>query len=217
MSDRVTIEANLRSVTEKTAKKLRREGWVPGVIYGRTDPVHVEMEAIALRRALRIVGTTQLADVMFNGQQRTVLVREIQQHATRGDLIHIDFYEVDLASTITSEAELVRVGVSKPTQEGIGTPVLVVRTVEIECRPDALISEIEVDMSQIQTPDDVLTVADLKVPDGVTIVTDPEVVITSFEYTRIEAEEEEEEGFAPAADDVEVIGRGRHDEDDFED
>lgn len=215
MSDRVTIEANLRSLTEKSAKQLRREGLVPGVIYGHTEPIHVQMDANALRRALRIIGTTQLTEVSFGDDRRTVLVREIQQHATRGDLVHIDFYEVDLTSTITSEAELVSVGTSRPTREGIGTPVLVVRTVEIACRPDALISEIEVDMSLIESPDDVLTVADLKTPDGVKILTDPDTVLTSFEYTRSDSDDDDE-GYMPSADDVEVIGRGKHD-DDFED
>ncbi|MCB9004641.1 MAG: 50S ribosomal protein L25 [Ardenticatenaceae bacterium] len=213
MSDRVTIIAEPRTVIGKHVKALRREGLVPGVIYGQSEPVHVQMDRRELRRALRVVGTTHLADVEVGGNSHTVLVREIQQHVTRGDVLHIDFLEVDMKSTITSEAELVSVGESAPTREGIGTPVLVLRSVEIECLPDALIAEIEVDFNLIETPDDVIYVQDLKVPKGVKVLTDPETAVTSFEYTKLEEEEEEE--FVPAADSVEVIGR--REEEDFDD
>ena len=58
MSERIVIEAEPREITGKQVNQLRREGWIPGVIYGRKDPVAVQMEQKALRRALRTVGTT---------------------------------------------------------------------------------------------------------------------------------------------------------------
>ena len=74
MSERIVIEAEPRQVIGKQVSQLRREGWIPGVIYGRKEPVSVQMEQKALRRALRTVGTTHLADVKIGGQLRTVLV-----------------------------------------------------------------------------------------------------------------------------------------------
>lgn len=216
MSDRVTIVAEPRTVVGKKVNTLRREGLIPGVIYGQNEPIHVQMDRKSLRRALRIVGTTQLADVDVAGEQHTVLVREIQQHVTRGDVMHVDFLEVDMKGTITTEAELVSVGVSAPTEEGLGTPVLILRTLELECRVDSLISELTVDFSTIKSPDDVIYVKDLQVPPGVTILTDPEMALTSFQYAQME-EEEEEEDFVTAADAVEVIGRGKEEDEDFED
>jgi len=215
MSDRVTIIAEPRTLIGKQVKTLRREGIVPGVIYGQSDPIHVQMNRRDLRRALRIVGTTHLVNVEVGSDSHTVLVREIQQHVTRGDVLHIDFMEVDMKGTLTSEAELVAIGESGPTRAGLGTPVLVLRSVEIECLPDALISEIEVDFGLIQTPDHVIFVKDLKLPAGVKIFTDPEATVTSFEYTMLE-EEAEGDDFMPSADSVEVIGR-HVDEEDFDD
>lgn len=214
MTDRVTIVAEPRSQLRKQTKRLRREGLVPGVVYGQRDALHVQMAVNELRKALRKVGTTHLADLDVAGDMRTVLVREIQQHPTRGDLIHIDFYEVNMLETLTSEAELVAIGEAGPTKQGLGAPVLVLRSVEIECRPDALISELMVDFSLIRTPDDVIYVKDLVAPPGVEILTDPESVVTSFQYAQIEEEEGDE--YAPAADAVEVIGRGKK-EDEFDD
>jgi large subunit ribosomal protein L25 len=216
MSDRVTIVAEPRTVTGKKVNKLRRDGYVPGVIYGQSEPVKIQMDVKPLRRALRIAGTGQLVEIDIDGKGYTVLAREIQQHVTRRDIIHVDFMEVDMASTIRSEADLVSVGESPLTEAGEGIIAQVLHSVEIECLPDALISQIEFDISTIETTDDSITVADLVVPEGVDILTDPETLIARFEYTPVEEEEEEEEFEEMEAGDVEVIGREEEEEIDEE-
>ena len=214
MSERIVIEAEPREVTGKQVSQLRREGWIPGVIYGRKDPVAVQMEQKALRRALRTVGTTHLADVKVGGQLRTVLVREIQQHATRGDLVHIDFMEVDMKSKLRASAELVTVGTATPEAEGLGVATLMLREVDIECFPDDLVAEIEVDLSAIKTADDTIHVKDITAPKGVEILTDPDQVVARFEFTATEEEEAGEEGEG-GAEAVEVISKGKKEEEDF--
>jgi large subunit ribosomal protein L25 len=211
MSDRVTIVAEPRAVTGKKVKQLRREGVVPGVIYGQSEPVKIQMDVKPLRRALRVAGTGQLVEINVDGKGYTVLAREIQQHVTRRDIIHVDFLEVDMASTIRSEAALVSVGESPLTDTGEGIIAQVLHSVEIECLPDALVSQIEFDISTIETTDDSITVADLVAPEGVDILTDPETLIARFEYSAIE-EEEEEELEEMEAGDVEVIGREEEEE-----
>ncbi|MCP5095154.1 MAG: 50S ribosomal protein L25 [Chloroflexi bacterium] len=214
MSDRIAISAESRSVTGKKVKDLRKAGIIPAVIYGQSEPVIIQLENVPLRRALRITGSTQLLTLEMKEGDRTVIAREIQQHLTRGDLIHVDFYEVDMKQTITSEAALVAVGMAIPEGASLGVGTLSLRSVDIECLPDALVSEIEVDMTLITAPDVVLSVADLTIPEGVTILTDPETVMARFEYAMEEEEEEEEEiEFDPAADSVEVITKEKEEED----
>ncbi len=219
MSDNIVIEAEPRTVTGKKVAQLRREGWVPATVYGKGETVSVQIERKALRRALRVVGTTQMAQLEVEGKQRPVLVRDIQQHLTRGEVLHVDFLVIDMTSTFKVEAELVAVGESAPAAEGLGVGVLALRSVEIEALADALISEIEVDMAMITTPDVVITVADLVVPKGVTILADPDTAVARFEYVSLPEEEEEEEledEFGVVAEDVEVIGKGKQDEDEEE-
>ncbi len=213
MSDRVTIVAEPRTVTGKKVKQLRREGLIPGVIYGQSEPVKIQMDVKPLRRALRVAGTTQLATVEVDGKEYTVLAREIQQHVTRRDIVHVDFLEVDMTSTIKSEAELVGVGEAPAAASGEGMIAMTLYSVEIECLPDALVSQIEVDLTKIETAEDTVSVADLLVPEGVTILTDPETLIARFEYARLDVEEEEEELLEEVeAGDVEVIGREEEEE-----
>ena len=190
--DRLTIDAEPRAVVGKKVKQLRRTGMIPAVIYGINDPVTIQLENKLLRRVLRRAGTTNLIDISVAGDTRTVLAREIQQHLTRGDLIHVDFQEVDLKVKITAEASLVLVGRSKMMEDGLGSDVLSLTSVEIEALPDDLVAEIEVDVSQLQSADETISVGDLPVPDGVAILTDPETTIARFEYARLEEEETEE-------------------------
>jgi large subunit ribosomal protein L25 len=216
MSERIVIEAEPREVVGKGVGQLRRDGLVPGVVYGRTEPVSIQMDHRILRRALRVVGTTNLITLSVDGKLHPVLVREIQQHLTRGDVLHVDFLEVDMTHTIRMEVELVAVGESAPEVDGLGVVTLPTRIIEIEALPDALVSELQIDVSGIKTPEDLLYVTDIVLPEGVTIVTDPEMVVARFEYAALSEEEEAdglEDEFGTTAEDVEVIGKGKQDED----
>lgn len=216
MSDRVMIVAESRTVTGKKVKQLRRDGLIPGVIYGQSEPVVIQMDVKPLRRALRVAGTTQLVTVDVDGKEYTVLTREIQQHVTRRDVMHVDFLEVDMAATIRSEAELVVVGESAIAETGEGMISIAMYSLEIECLPDALISEIELDISRIENADDTIVVGDLDIPDGVAILHDPDTLVARFTYARADIEEEEEELDDLEAGDVEVIGRDEDEEDEDE-
>ena len=216
MSDRITIVAEPRTVTGKKVRRLRRDGYVPGVIYGQSEPVKIQMDVKPLRRALRVAGTGQLTTIEVGGREYTVLAREIQQHVTRRDIIHVDFLEVDMTSTIRSEADLIGFGESAIAATGEGTIITVLYSVEIECLPDALVSQIEFDLTAIETAEDTITVGDLEVPEGVTILNDPETTIARFEYARAEEEEEEEELEDLEAGDVEIVGREDEEEEEEE-
>lgn len=201
MADRVKIDAEVRTVTGKKVKTLRAQNIVPGVIYGQQAPVNVQMDQRLLRRALRIVSTSELADLQVAGeaQARTVLVRDIQQHVTRGDVLHVDFFEVDMKSTLTAVAELVLVGKIAAELSSIGVVTQTLRSVEIETLPGNLVSEIEVDISLIKSTGDVITVADLKAPEGVEILSDPDTAVARFETASAEESDEavaDEEGEA---------------------
>src|SRR5690606_12370439 len=110
MAERMTINAEKRNVVGKQVKQLRRDGWVPAVIYGQGDNHIIQFDRLELRRVLRQAGTTELIDVQFDGKSKTVLAREIQQHVTRGDVLHLDLYEVNMRETLVIDVPLVHVG-----------------------------------------------------------------------------------------------------------
>jgi large subunit ribosomal protein L25 len=215
MAEHFLLNAQSRNLAGKRAKKLRRDGIIPAVIYGQGENLSIQVDNLPLRRVLREAGMTSLIDIELDGDKRTVLAKAVQTHQTRGDLIHVDFYEVDMKTKLVVEASLVTRGIAAPVSEGLGSTSLTLYNVEIECLPDNLISEIEVDLSLIEMPEDMIHVRDLDVPSGVTILEDDDTVVARFEYLIAEEEEEEEEEdllFADAADEVEVIGRGKSEE-----
>jgi large subunit ribosomal protein L25 len=211
MAERMNISAEPRQVIGKQVKQLRRSGWIPAVIYGQGDPVHIQLENLTLRRVLRAAGSSNLIEIKLDQGNRTVLARQIQKHPYRDEVLHVDFLEVNLREKITAEAELSATGEAAPVSEGLGTVTLLIHSVEIEALPDNLVAEIPVDFSRIQTPDDMIQVRDLETPAGVTILTDPDTIVARFEFVR---EEVEVEGLEESAE-VEVISKGKK-EDEFE-
>ncbi|MCL4261908.1 MAG: 50S ribosomal protein L25 [Anaerolineae bacterium] len=212
MSEKFTIAAEPRTVIGKQVKQLRQAGIIPAVIYGQREPISIQLENKTLRRVLRQASTTHLIDIEVQGNARTVLAREIQQHPTRGDLIHVDFMEVNMAETITSEAELVLVGVADESLKNLGTVVLLIQSVEIECLPGDLVSEIEVQTAGIAGVDDVIYISDLQLAKGVTILADPETVVAHFEYNQTTEATEAEDADMTSVESVEVVEKGKREE-----
>ena len=214
MAERMNISAEPRQVIGKQVKQLRRDGWIPAVIYGQGDPVHIQLENLTLRRVLRAAGSSNLIEIALGNGSRTVLARHIQRHPYRDELLHIDFLEVNLRENITAEVELVGSGETPLMSEGLGMVSLLLHNIEIEALPDNLVAEIPVDFTRIQNADDVIYVRDLDAPAGVTILGDPDAIVARFEYARSEEQQEADE-FDQTADQVEVITKGKK-EDEFE-
>lgn len=218
MAERVSFTAAPRNLYGKHAKKLRREGLVPAVVYGQREPIHIQIDRIPLRRALRQAGSNELIDIDVDGQKVTVLAREIQQHPTRGDVLHVDFYEVDMEEKIITELFLDMKGEPDSELQLLGQITQILHSLEVECLPGDLVSEVDFDISHLASPDDVIYAREIDLPEGLTLITDPDAAVTSFDYFREEEEEEEEEEllFATAADEVEVIGKGKAEEEEEE-
>ena len=110
MSEQFMIDAQPRAVVGKKVKQLRREGIIPAVIYGQDSVTNIQVNDLEVRRVLRKAGSNDLINVNVDGAQRTTLVREVQKHAVRGDLLHIDFLEVNMRETLTTEVALMMTG-----------------------------------------------------------------------------------------------------------
>ncbi len=195
MAEEIRIVAEPRTVVGKKVKQLRRNGFVPGVVYGLNDPFNVQIEVRPLYRGLRTAGATNVISLQVGDETHMVLAREIQSHLTRRDLLHVDFLEVDMNVVVTAMAELIVINQleSKPVADGLGLIIQDLREVEIEAMPASLVASLTVDASLIEKSFDVVHVSDLKAPDDVIITSDPEAVIIRFEEFREEEVEEVEE------------------------
>ncbi|MCA9979531.1 MAG: 50S ribosomal protein L25 [Anaerolineales bacterium] len=176
-SEHTKLKGKLRNVTGKKVRALRREGQIPAVIYGKRDPVMIQLDFQSTSLILRDAAENNVLDLTVDGTLYKVLLRDTQKHVLRGDLMHIDFLEVDMNELIRTEAPIYLVGESSLTGGSVG---LLLHTVEIEATPDNLVSEIELDSALIVDEDTVIHVRDLTVPEGVTIVTDGDLAVAKF-------------------------------------
>lgn len=186
--DAIELKAEIRQATGKHVKQLRRQGYVPGVIYGNTtEPSPIQIEAKALSKVLKQTGTHQLIALQV-GKKKAVmtLAREIQQDTIKRAYLHVDFYAVNMKEKITAEIPVIFEGVSPAVRDFAGTLVHGLTEVEIECLPSDLISAVSVNTESLVTFDDIITVADLKVPSTITILTDPDTMLAKVEPPRVE-------------------------------
>jgi len=203
----LVVEA--REATGKgAARKLRAAGRIPAVLYGRgRDSLPLALDPRALERILRSAGANALLDLTIQGRSdlsdTVALVKELQRDPLRGEIIHADLYQVDLSRAVEVEVPIHLVGKPRGLEFG-GILEHTLREVTLECLPRSIPDAIEVDISHLELGD-VLHVRDLPLPEGVSLVSDPDLGVALIAAPAAEAGAEEAaaaataEGAAPAA------------------
>lgn len=202
MTKDFTLVAESRTVTGKKVKTLRKAGQVPAVVYGQAEPKHIKLDSLKTRLILRDADDNALFKLQIDGDTHTVIARDVQRHVLRGDLIHIDFYEVNDDTPIKTVASIFVTGRSVPESQGLGTTTQVLNQIEIEAKPADLVSEIEVKAEKLEKPSQVLLVKDIDPPVGVTILTRMEVPVAKFTAKRKTQEQELEQELQQAEESI---------------
>ena len=206
--EEVLINAEKRNVVGKQVKALRRQGILPGVIYGRhIEAFPIQMDAHDAALILDKLTASSLITLDVDGEKFSVLMRDRQRDVIFGDLLHVDFLVVSLTEKLRATVELKLVGEAPVADNPEVVVTQVQNAIEIEALPQDLPEVIEVDISTLETVDDEITVADLDLGEDIAILTDPNETIVSVGYVAQEevAEEEEAEELA----EPKVVERGK--------
>ncbi len=175
----------------RSARRLRREGLVPGVLYGGGDePLSFAVDARELRHALHAAGA--VLDVELDGKALPAVLKDTQRHPLRGETTHVDFLRVDLTKPIQAvvAVELLGGEDAPGVKEG-GILDQPMREVNVEALPTDIPESIQIDVSALTIGDSIALSAAV-VPQGVTVLDDEEVVAASMLAPRLQTEEEEE-------------------------
>ena len=194
MSERYAVTP--RTVLGKRAKRLRREGVLPGNIYGRgLDSVAVQLPRRDAESLLSTHGLNSLFELAVDGEkdQRPVIVRQVQRHPLSREILHLDFYQVDLARPIQANVPVTLIGEASAVHTYQGILITGLDHVLVEALPAEMPSHIELSVDSLEELDSQLTVADLAVADGVRIMSEPEIMLARIARPRIVAEDEEED------------------------
>ena len=212
--DNVSIVVHKRDVTgTRAAKRMRKSGLIPGVIYGHgKDAVLIAVEPHVLRDALGTsAGTHAVLDVTLEGQKRghKAIVKELVLDRVKSNVIHVDLQEIRLDETIESTVSVHFEGEAKGVKAG-GMLDESTREVTVKGIVTAIPEHLALDISELDM-NETLKVADLQVPEGIEVLDDPEVVLCSVLPPRkVEVEEgvEGEEAVeAAAAAEPELVGK----------
>ncbi|MCO5175831.1 MAG: 50S ribosomal protein L25 [Thermomicrobiales bacterium] len=193
MSQRHELTASMRSVIGKETKKLRRDGVVPGVIYGPVieEPLSVSVDMKEIDRAYVAYGPNVLIDLNVDSEKYTVYMRHMSIDRLRREPIHVEFFAPNLTVMITTSIPLMVVG--EPANDD-GVLTYGREAVEVRGLPMNLPAVLEVDVTGLTEIDQAIHLRDLTIPDDVELITDPEEMIVKLSAPQLEAVEDEEAG-----------------------
>ncbi|MCA9392506.1 50S ribosomal protein L25 [candidate division WWE3 bacterium] len=218
---RQQLNAQLRELTGKKNRRLRRQGFVPGVVYGpKNEPLNVQVDALEFARFLRGGGDTELLELSIENVDapRVVLIHDMQLEPVTSEPKHVDFFEVDLSQPVEVEVPLELVGEVIAVEEKRGVLLQIMQDLPIKVLPDNIPPAIEVDLSKIAEVGDTFTVSDLSLAEGIEVMVDnPEEVIIKIDEVKTMQQELEEEEEAQAQAKAALEGEEEDDEEETED
>jgi large subunit ribosomal protein L25 len=195
MADDIILVADTgRTTGSPASRRLRATGKVPAVLYGRgAEPAPISVEWRDLRSALTTdKGLNALLTLKIDGKSTKAIVKEMQRHPVRRDVLHIDFLAVDVDKPITTDVPLVLEGEPEKVIRDDGVVEQIVNVLIVTAKPDAIPGHIAVDVSDLEIGQHI-TVGDLQLPADVTTETDPEETVVTAKLTSLALAEEEEE------------------------
>ncbi len=192
--DKKILKAEERKITGRKVKNLRKEGLVPANVYGKkVESVSLQILEKAFKDIYKEVGETGLVTLEVGKEEKPVLVHSIQVNAKTGDILHVDFLQVDLKVKVTANVPVEVSGEPAAEKQGIGTVVQYLNEVEVEALPADLIEKFEVDTTELAEVDQAIYVKDLKYDKSkIEVKTDGEEIVV-----KVEPPQKEEEVVAP--------------------
>ncbi len=181
-----------RELGTRPSRRLRRTGQIPGVVYGLGgETVPVAVDARDLRSALTSdAGLNALLTLEVNGDRQLGLVKELQHHPVRNEVIHVDFIRVDADVAVEVEVRVVLEGEATAVANEDGVVDQAAFTIAVLAKPESIPNELVIDINEMVMGDTVRA-GDLELPEGVELAGDPEELVTSTSIRVIEIEEPE--------------------------
>ena len=203
MADRISLTLQPRATLGKKVKGLRRAGVAPVHLYGRgVAPQALQCQEKELLRALARAGGNSpiVITVEGTGEEHLAFAREIQWDPIKGALFHVDFLRAEADRLVSAEVPIVLTGDSPGARKISGTVVQQLRTVTVEALPLDMPGDINIDLSVMAEPEDVIRAQDIPLPTGTNLITDPEAMVARIELAKVEVVEGAEVTEAPSAE-----------------
>jgi large subunit ribosomal protein L25 len=197
------LKATKRHIEGKKVQALRRQGVTPAHLFGPgVESLAIQCDTPELRNILVDAGHTQLVNLKLGHEHhpRTVMIREVQIDNFKGGVLHVDFYQVNLAEVIRVNIPITLTGESAAAKMKGNSLVQELNELTVQCLPANIPSVVEVDVTPLVTADQLVRVKDLPAIKDVTIINDPGVVVARIAVEVVEVVEK------PKAEEAEAGG-----------
>ena len=215
--EEILLNANTtREIGSSSSRRARKDGVVPGVLYGlNEESVSLSVAWPDLRRALTTdSGINAIIQLEVDGKKQMTIVKDIQRHPVKRDVMHVDFLRIDPNKNVTVDVPLVMIGEAREVSAADGMVDQNMFSLTVSAPPDRIPTEIEVDISAL-TVGDAVRVGDINLPEGVTSEGDPEEPIAVGMITRSTLESiAADEAALAALDDEEGVDTAESEESD---
>ena len=184
--EEILLTANTtRETGSSSSRRVRRDGVVPGVLYGlNEESVSLSVTWPELRRALTTdSGVNAIIQLEVDGKKQMTIVKDIQRHPVKRNVLHVDFLRIDPNKNVTVDIPLIMIGEAREVSAADGMVDQNMFSLTVSAPPDRIPTEIEVDISAL-TVGDAIRVGDLQLPEGVSSEGDPEDPIAVGMITR---------------------------------
>ena len=192
--DRLELVATNRDILGKRVKHLRRQGITPVHLFGHgIKSLALQCDNRELEGVLDHAGQTALISLKVDHEKkpRTVVVREFDRDWRKGQLLHVDFYQVRMTEKLKLEVPIVLVGEAPALKSKASMLEHELETLTVECLPGKIPANIEVDVGSLTEPDQAIRVKDLVLDKDVAVLNDPELVVVKIGWHHVEKLEEE--------------------------
>jgi len=201
--DQIELKVTDREILGKKVRFLRRQGVTPVHLFGPgIESVPLQCETANLKRVLAEAGQTALVNLKVNNEKRprTVMVREVQTAPLKGELLHVDFYQVKMTEAVKVDVPIILMGEAPAAKSKENTLVQELNSLTVQCLPAKMPNSIELDITSLTESEQAIRVKDIELDEEVTVLNDPELVMVKIMKARMEkieepviAEEEAEE------------------------
>ena len=199
--EKIELQAEIRESVGKALNSLRKEGFLPSVVYGHNfEPVAIQIKYKDFEGIFKKAGESTLINLKIGGKEEPAVIKDIQKDPVSDQIIHADFYKVNLLEKIKANVPVVVKGESEAVKAG-GILVKTVNELEVEALPQDLPHELEIDISRLQNFGDHIQIKDILVSDKVKLEANPEDIVALVQEPREEVIEE----VLPSVEEVEVI------------
>jgi large subunit ribosomal protein L25 len=198
MSQVVLSAKNRQGTGSQEARRIRRSGRIPAVLYGRSgQAVSIDLDAKEFISGVKNISESTIVKVEIDGKGHDAFVKDTQRNITDGNILQVDFYEVESGAALRARVSLHITGNPIGVREG-GILEFPLHEIEVECLPKDLPERIEVDVSELKVNQSI-HVRDIALGEGVRVISGADQVVALVKFAKAEAAAPAEEEAAAAA------------------